>query len=111
MNGETHTPADAAVNRESGAPTLQGLHPATADDSAVPPTLQISRLASNLVPPGVEPFPAVTGYEVFRVLGRGGMGVVYEARHLRLNRPTALNMILGGRHHDPRLTVCLETVG
>ena len=40
--------------------------------------------------------PAVPGYEVLGVLGQGGMGVVFRARHLRLNRPVALKMILSG---------------
>jgi tetratricopeptide (TPR) repeat protein len=43
--------------------------------------------------PKTTTLPAIPGYEVFGLLGQGGMGLVYRARHQRLGRLVALKMI------------------
>ena len=57
---------------------------------------------------GAEAAPDVTrlagtfigSYKVVREIGRGGMGVIYEAEQQRPRRSVALKVILGGRHVD-----------
>lgn len=45
---------------------------------------------------GPVPLTRIAQYELIKEIGRGGMGVVFKARDVRLNRIVALKMIRGG---------------
>ena len=49
----------------------------------------------------LEPTAIIAGYRIDAVVGRGGMGVVYRATQLALERPVAIKLIAPERAEDP----------
>jgi serine/threonine-protein kinase len=55
-------------------------------------------LSAPVAPAGGTPetIRYIGDYELFRLIGRGGMGAVYEARQLSLHRPVAVKLVRAG---------------
>jgi serine/threonine protein kinase/WD40 repeat protein len=74
------------------------------------------RARAESPPSGGVPHPCkIPGYEIIDELGRGGMGIVYKARQLGLNRLVALKMLLSAAPVTPeslaRFRIEAETLG
>jgi WD40 repeat protein/tRNA A-37 threonylcarbamoyl transferase component Bud32 len=103
-----------SVNPQAPSETATVLPSAPGEAVTLPPPPAASD-GETLAPTGPAAAPgaatAVPGYEIIRELGRGGMGVVYQARQTKANRLVALKMIRAVEHASPteRLRFQIET--
>ncbi len=98
----------AARFRRGERPTYQEYvdqHPELAEEirELFPALVEMERVevASDIVGPAFRMPRQIGDYRIIREVGRGGMGIVYEAEQLSLGRRVALKIMPGRNAHDP----------
>ena len=64
-------------------------------------TAVVEEVLRSSGPRSLEPTAIIAGYRIEQAIGRGGMGVVYRAAQLALERPVAIKLIATERAQDP----------
>ncbi len=101
-SGETGEPSGGLTTTMPAPGDREASGDVISDDRTTPPTEEMSAEASkSRKPRGARIGPDLPGYKILEVIGRGGMGVVYKALHIRLDRLVALKMVLSGAHASP----------
>ena len=101
-SGEQPTPQEFRLRFPADGAVIDALFLDTPTEAfpgpmALPST--VSAAAESSAPAGAG-WPEIPGYEILAQLAPGGMGLVYRARQLGLNRLVAVKVIRSGAHAD-----------